>query len=204
MKKRAKQQMGLFGDEPEPAPVKPKPVKPDNRWTMKASKEWLRERVNRGVTCPCCGQLAKVYKRPLNGAMALVLIRMASAPLEAMDGLGYFHVPSYLNNCGLTPEVAAAVRGDWAKLVHWDLIEAAPKVREDGSSRTGEWRLTQLGIAFVNRQVRVLSHLRIYDGSPLGLTGKYVWITEVLGDGFSYEELMKDASAEPRLGGEDG
>lgn len=196
MKKRFVQ-MGLYGDEPEPREPKARAQRPNGRWALGTVREWLRDRVNAGVTCPCCGQHAKVYKRPLNGSMAHALLLLSRAPLSAMDAHGFVHMPSYLNGCGLSPKTAAAIRGDWAKLVHWDLIEPAPKNREDGSARTGEWRITTLGIGFANRQVRVLSHLRIYNQEPLGLTGKHVWITDVLGKEFDYEEIMATAEDNP-------
>lgn len=196
MKKR-RGQTEMFDEEPLTDPPDPRP-RPN--WTLKRVREWLRVHVNVGTDCPCCGQHAKVYKRPLNGSMAYTLILMSRAPLEVMDEKGYFHVPSFLNSrfCGLDARTTAAIRGDWAKLVHWDLIEHAPREREDGSARTGEWRVTALGVAFASGQVRVLSHLRIYNKKPLGLTGDHIWIKESLGKRFNYDEIMADATVEPR------
>lgn len=179
------------------APMVEAAVAPTRKWTLGSVRVWLRARVDKGTVCPCCGQHAKVYKRTLNSAMAYVLILMARTPLEDMDGHGYFHVPSYLNSIGLRPGVSAAIRGDWAKLVHWDLIEPAPKEREDGSSRTGYWRLTELGLSFVHRKVRVMSHVKIYDSKCIGLAGEHIHIHEALGKRFDYQEIMGDASDNP-------
>ena len=34
--------------------------------TLDEAKAWLRDQVDDGAHCPCCGQFAKVYKRRIH------------------------------------------------------------------------------------------------------------------------------------------
>ena len=38
--------------------------------TLDDAEQWVEDNREDGAECPCCGQLAKVYKRPLNVTMA--------------------------------------------------------------------------------------------------------------------------------------
>ena len=68
----------------------------------------------------------------------------------SVDAAEWLHVPSYIAEMVADhPRRAAAVRGDWAKLKFWGLIEEKPDVRDDGSPRVGYWRMTPLGRQFV-------------------------------------------------------
>jgi hypothetical protein len=164
--------------------------------TLEDAKKWLRVRFGKGAACPCCNQFVKLYKRSLNKSSAYVLLLMAcyfqGDPVEE-----WLHVPSYIAEMVADhPRRAAAVRGDWAKLKFWGLIEEKPEMRADGSPRVGYWRLTQLGRQFVKREVKVPSHVYIYNGSPLQRTVEnMITIDEALGTEFSYDEIMGDANA---------
>jgi hypothetical protein len=118
---------------------------------LRDAKNWLKLRSRKGARCPCCNQYVKVYKRALNSSMSFVLI-MLVRNFEAMGDKapdrGFVHVPSFLNEVGLRPEVAAAVRGDWAKLAHWGLIEGRPS--EGDKKYSGYWRPTFKGIDFAH------------------------------------------------------
>jgi len=157
-----------------------------NRTTLAQAKDWLRARVDVGAACPCCTQFAKVYKRKLNGAMAYVLILVSR-----YDGSDWIHVPSYINEQTKSPSVAAAVRGDWAKLTHWGLLEELAGERPDGSTRVGYYKITENGRRFTRDQLRVPRHIWIYDGRSLDRKDtETVSIVEVLGKKFNYSELM--------------
>lgn len=155
--------------------------------SLNSARAWLSERLDAGAECPCCGQLAKVYKRKLNGAMAYVLLLIARR-----DGDDWIHVPSYINAHEKRPGVAAAIRGDWAKLVHWGLLEELLGERPDGSTRVGYYRITERGRRFARGKLRVPRHIWIYDGRVLEHKDtETVSIREALGDKFDYSELMK-------------
>jgi len=158
--------------------------------SLEEAKKWLRERVKDGAKCPCCTQFAKVYKRKINSSMACVLTVVAKFFRRSPDP--WLHVPSYIESQPLPPKVRAAVRGDWAKLVYWRCLEAKPGEREDGSTRIGFWRITQVGMDFVSGTIQLPKYARIYDDRCLGLVGDRISITDALGDRFNYDELMKE------------
>jgi hypothetical protein len=148
--------------------------------TLATARDWLRERIDNGQHCPCCTQFAKVYRRKVTSPMARVLIAMHA---ERVDGTDVF---VNLPRLGLS-------RGDEAKARYWGLIEPMPDtVRDDGSTRTGWWRLTPYGRAFVRNQVKIPKYVRIYDGRCIGYADDdaEVSILDALGTRFNYSELM--------------
>lgn len=149
--------------------------------TLLEAKDTLREQVIAGdaVTCPCCTQLAKIYKRQIYARMAVALIRIYR---HGGDENGWLHVPSLLRERGFA---------DTTKLSYWGLIEPMPNVeRDDGSTRTGWWRITGTGRAFVRRQTTMPKYAHVYDGRVLRHDGAPMTIDDALGKGFDYDELM--------------
>ena len=162
--------------------------------TLEEAKKWLRARFGKGATCPCCNQFVKCYKRPMNKSMAYVLLLM-ECHFRGDVIEEWLHVPSYIAEMvSDNPRRAAAVRGDWAKLKFWGLIEEKPEVRSDGSPRVGYWKLTSLGRQFARRQVKVPSHVYIYNGEPLQrAVEEQITIDDALGTEFNYDEIMASA-----------
>ena len=165
--------------------------------SLEDAKKWLRARFAKGAPCPCCQQFVKLYRRPFNKSMAFVLLLIARyyrrydvRPEE------WLHVPSHINEVvASNPRRAAAVRGDWAKLKFWGLIEEKPETRADGSPRVGYWRLTELGRKFVNREVKVPSHVFIYNGEALERSvEQQITIDDALTTDFNYSEIMGEAT----------
>jgi hypothetical protein len=141
------------------------------------ARDQLRTMVEHGHECPCCHQLAKVYKRRINAGMAWGLIRMYR--VSAHD---WVHVPD-LNLPG----------GDMVKLRYWGLIENPPgERRDDGSPRSGKWRFTELGRQWVRGKATVPERARIYDEECLRLFGRQISIHDALGTKFDYRELMSE------------
>jgi hypothetical protein len=164
--------------------------------SLEDAKKWLRVRFGKGATCPCCNQFVKLYRRPLNKSMAYVLLLIARYYRRVgVKTDEWLHVPSYLAETAVgNPRRAAAIRGDWAKLKFWGLIEEKPETRADGSPRIGYWRMTQLGRQFVDREVKVSSHVYIYNGEPLQRSvDDQITIDDALGTEFSYVEIMSEA-----------
>jgi hypothetical protein len=140
------------------------------------AKAWLRSRVEDGARCPCCGQLAKVYRRRIHGTIARALIDLYHLGTEEDDY--WVHVPTRISP-------ACEV----GKARYWDLVEEATVSRDDGG-RAGWWRLTDKGVMFVRGLCFVPVHARIYDGRCLGFSGEMVSIADCLSDKFSYADLM--------------
>jgi len=80
--------------------------------------------------------------------------------------------------------------GDYAKLSYWDLLEAGEGERDDGSPRTGQFRVTGLGQSFVNAEAKVQSHALVYNGRLLRLDGDFIGVRKALRKRFNYDDLM--------------
>ena len=143
---------------------------------LSEAKERTLNQIEVGVECPCCGQFAKEYRRKLNSAMALYLIRLCK-----LTG-GYHHI----SEIGLVTG-----GGDFAKLKYYGFIEE--EINENTAKRTsGVWKLTPEGRAFARNESTVTSHFRIYNSKLLGFSGEQINIIDALGQRFNYEELMLD------------
>ena len=149
------------------------PPSPD--CTIAEARSWLRELVDDGAHCPVCTQFAKTYRRKIHATMARDLIHV-----YRKVGTDWFHV-----------RVIGGHPGDFAKLVYWRLIEPDEGVREDGSTRTGWWRITHAGVAWLSGRTRLPKYARIYDGRCMNLYGDPQTIRDALGARFNYDELMR-------------
>lgn len=145
--------------------------------TLAEARDLLRKFARDGHRCPCCSQLAKVYRRKINSGMARALVRMYRAA-----GLDWLHKPTVLKGFG------AAAR-DESLLRYWSLIVEEIEERPDGG-RSGWWRVTVAGEAFLRREVAVLKYALVYDGRLLKLEGPEVRIQECLGSKFDLGELL--------------
>lgn len=144
--------------------------------TLAEARDVLRTRVDDGERCPCCTQQAKVYARPIHASMAVGLIKLYRRPHDEFHEIAEFMQHREL--------------ADFAKLANWGLVTERPGVRADGSSRTGWWKITPLGVAFVEGRATVHRRARLYDGRCLGLIGEQASIRECLGSKFDYADLM--------------
>lgn len=151
----------------------------DDGASLGEARAWLREQAgDRGARCPCCTQLAKVYRRTIHYKMAADLIRAWRT-----HGQDWFHLRAATQYSG----------GDGAKLRYWDLMVEEPTRRPDGG-RAGWWSITDLGAWFVRGQVAVPKDAYVYDNRLLRLdAGRgMVRIRDTLGDHFDYDELMSN------------
>lgn len=144
--------------------------------TISQAKEYLKSNFDKGVDCPCCGQLVKLYHRPIYGSQAVSLINLYKL------GPGYHHISGF--NSGRTGG------GDFAKLRFWGLAKEQPN-EDDGKRTSGMWAITEKGIDWVLGTISVQKYVDIYNQKPISFSGDQVYIREVLGDKFNYEELMK-------------
>lgn len=160
------------------------PVSGDS--TLREARRLLRARlVAGGGECPCCRQLAKVYKRKLSSSMGYALV-LIYRYFEVYTDEAWLHVPTYLNGFGVV-----ARGGDWSKLVFWGMIEERPEDREDGCKHAGHWRITEKGKRFVRKVETAPKHLFFYNGQCVALSAEQTFIDEALGNHFHYDELMR-------------
>ena len=148
--------------------------------TVDEAARWVRDNRDEGVTCPCCDQLAKVYRRPINSGMAVSLITMYRTARQEWQ-----HIPTTIG--GKSREEG--------KLRYWSLVEEQRTVKRDDGGRAGFWRVTDLGAAFVLGRVTVPKYARIYNKVCLALEGEQVTIQDALGTKFNYMELMHGVAA---------
>lgn len=158
--------------------------------TLGEAKELLRERLDEGDRCPCCTQRAQVYPRAVHSSMARGLIK-----LYRRQPVGSYHeILLFMSRNEL---------GDFAKFVYWDLVAEQPSIRDDGSTRTGFWKITPAGVAFVEGTLTIAKYARVYDGRCLGLAGPQVSIRDCLGQKFNYAALMGHDASERALKAEE-
>lgn len=143
-----------------------------------------------GVKCPCCDQLAKIYRRPFNGTMLYALVLIERFSRTSPSPTDWVHVPSYLSEHA-TGRMAVAVRGgDWAKLKFWGFLEEKSEVRDDGSDRAGWWRITQTGRAFLHGQFYAPAAFYLYNGECRGFDEGLVLVRDIKSKHFDFNELM--------------
>lgn len=150
--------------------------------TLREVRDWLRTQAQDGAKCPCCRQNVKIYKRSLSNAPARTMIALYRHDAHR----DFVFLPPILDGMKGTPH-----QGGYCTLGHyWDLLEQAEGIREDGSSRVGWWKLTDLGARFVRGAATVPKYAHIYNGRRLRLDGPEVTIRQALGRKFNYDDLM--------------
>lgn len=144
------------------------------------------------VSCPICERPYNRNHRSLYGSMAVSLI--AIYDYYAANGWDAppLKVQDYLHQALPKLMASAAKGGDYAKLTVWPLIVAVDGERADGSKRIGYFKITQLGIDFVERKVAVHSRFWEWPGSRrvLDTSSPKIYIDEALGEKFDYASLM--------------
>lgn len=131
----------------------------------KKFKRLKSKELRKGMTCPCCGQFAKIYKRRLDSSMVNGLRTMFEC---------FGRQPFSVN------DLLASSR-EAGKLAYWHLVDA-------GETR-GTWRVSPLGEKFLHGEASVSSHVEVYNGTPLRMVGPSVFADEIV-EGFNYAELM--------------
>lgn len=147
----------------------------DPKVPLGEAQDWVRQRIEDGVHCPCCTQYAKVYRRKLNRRIALTMIAMYRKSRK-----GWVYLPTI---GGSKLDVPSARSGEVSFAQHWGLIQR--------SEDRGYWQITELGESFLLNGVKIPKYARIYDGRLLNLDPEQtVSIVDVLGIDFDYNELM--------------
>lgn len=140
--------------------------------------EWRKTVEGKGGSCPCCGRWGRVYRRPLNATMArsLVWLCLASQSEDWVD------VPKTAPRWLVQSNQLPSLR--W-----WDLVVRLASEDED-KKHSGFWKPTPLGRAFCKGEATVKRCVYTYAGCFEKFGGADVKITDCLGEGFSYSEVM--------------
>jgi hypothetical protein len=168
--------------------IRPDRVSPPERsakptQTVTDAWDYIEAHLADGCACPACGQNCKVYKRKLYSNYALFLVTLVRAWAESQDDWIHY------KDCKFTSR-------DYSYLQKWGLIKSKPVDAKSKGSSSGYWKPTQRGVAFANGRMDVPSHVYLWDNEIRteygvdGFTDVYVSITDALGDGFDYDELM--------------
>lgn len=145
--------------------------------TLSEAKNILRNNWEKGISCPCCGQFVKQYRRKLNAGMAYTLIKASKL---TGDLEGWVHVNQM-----------RATTNDYPYLRYWGLLEEKTKNSEvTDKKNSGYWRVTLKGRLFINGDITVDSHIKIYNSQFYGFDGEQVTIKNCLGNKFDHKELM--------------
>jgi hypothetical protein len=134
-----------------------------------------------GYRCPCCNSFIKSYRRKLNCNMALCLVALVKHKIN-----GFVKVEEFLLNHGYQR------CGDFSYLVHWKFLEKMKVKREDGSNRNGFYKITSLGIMFVEGKITAKEKIIIRQNKFEGYDGGEVTIKQALETKFNYEQLMSN------------
>ncbi len=155
--------------------------------SLRQAREDLMANIDKGVVCPCCGQLAKVYKRKLNKKMAEWLVWLVGK---------YLHSTGHIPSNWIDVKESRVRGGDYAKLALWGLAKRKP-VEEGAKSRTsGLWKPTPIGIDFAIGRRRAPSHLFVFNNSVVGESETTISIKEAMGEGFDYQDVYYWSSGE--------
>jgi hypothetical protein len=139
---------------------------------LQGQKDKFFEQLKTGESCYCplCERHAKIYRRKIHASMAKALLEV----LKLGGDAEYFHY-SVLT--------VPALSGDFAKLVHWGLIQQKPDC-------LGFWLVTEKGVEFAKKQTTVPKYVFLWEGVPMKYSDEQVNIIQALGDKYSYSEIM--------------
>jgi hypothetical protein len=148
---------------------KPGPLEP-----LLEAKKWVQAERAEGVTCPCCDQFVKVYRRGLHKTMVGSLVQMYRS-----HGQRWAHLLR-----------SGSKGGDEAKLRYWGLLEEETSINREDGGRAGYWRVTDRGVAFIRGAAIVPRYSLVFNAECIGHDGELIDIHKALGERFHYEELM--------------
>ena len=149
--------------------------------TVEEARVRVVANLKKGMRCPCCGQLAKKYKRHLNWSMARALIWLVRASPHREDGwVDLADAPKFVHESR-----------ELAKLAHWKLIEEKPAASKRGARCPGIWRPTARGIRFAKAEIALSSWVMLYDNRILEFSKKPITIIKALGKKFNFDELWR-------------
>jgi len=146
--------------------------------TLQEAKKIIDDGIKKGVRCPCCNQLCKLYHTALRANNAILLI--AIYKLQISSGREWVHILNELN-----PN-----NGDYAKLRHWGLLKPRGDAPEKDVKSSGYWSITEKGKKFVLGQILVPSYVYLFNNKKYGESETMTDIKSSLGKKFSWRELM--------------
>jgi hypothetical protein len=155
-------------------------MRPESEKTLVDAAIEFRRALEKGekLDCPCCRRYAQIYKRRINKSMAIDLIN--AVRLKAYRD--FVHIRDIqANHSG---------GGDFAKLRWWKLVEQ--QTNDDETKRdSGLWKVTQLGLDFMQGLVDLPESVTVYDNEVLSVSDKLKSFKECLKEPFDYQEILR-------------
>jgi len=157
-----------------------------------ASAEDIREYVmagrheSKGVICPSCDRLAKVYHYSLNSGQARCLVGMYYLTKKFNPEDGWIHITkAFAQELNLNANTLA-----YTRLSFWGMLEPARENPDPTKNASGLWRLTDKGTQFVEGRITVPRSVIIYSNTLLGVSDDTTDIETAVDNKFNYQELM--------------
>lgn len=137
--------------------------------TVHEATKLLVQNIEKGMSCPCCGQFAKAYKRRVRGNHVRFLFDVVRHSTEEQPWVHY-------TKCQYAGR-------DYAYLRHYGLAE----VKE----REGLWKLTDTGGRFLVGKVTIPEWILVFNNAVVAQADEQVGVRDCLASaGFDYDELM--------------
>ncbi len=133
-----------------------------------------------GMTCTCCNQFVKLYRRKVNAEQArslIWLVRFASQERR------------WINLAREAPRFVIENR-ELPRLWYWGLVEQHREVPK-GKRTSGLWRPRLPAIGYTHLRLSIPKYALIFDKTLYGFEGPRLNIKSALGTKFDYYELMR-------------
>jgi hypothetical protein len=159
--------------------------------TLEAARAEVMEGRQRakGIVCPCCDQLAKLYPRQICGTQVDGLAAMVA--YSERYGYDWIRVAKFLARL---PNARRFAGGDiMFKLVYWDLLEKRVETSKNDigtTTRKGFARVTERGRRFIREGLEVPRVAYVYNGAVVAHSKDTVTVRQIEGTTFDYDELM--------------
>lgn len=134
-----------------------------------------------GGHCPCCDRWGKIYSRSLNETMARSLLWLVN---QGSNG-DWIDVPQHAPRWLVRSNQLPTLR--W-----WGLVERL-ETDDKTKKHSGFWRVTGLGLLFVQNQLEVPKKVYTYNAEVESFGEELVTIEDCVG-GFDYSAVMERAA----------
>lgn len=159
-------------------PVEAPVIAVDENESLASAHQQVWAELDKGVFCPCCQRNARRYPRPLHAEMATFLVRLVRA---AETTKRWLHLREILPGGSTAPKAST----DGSYLVLWGLVKRHPE-------RTGLYRPTPAGVAFVRGRTTVPKIAWVYDGRASHFSQEVVGIRQALEDKLDVLAMLGD------------
>jgi len=144
--------------------------------SLNEARDYVQKNIKKGVQCPCCGQTAALRKRSIRRDWSLWLIELWRLGSDQ----------EWVSAADIAKRIPNWTGGDYAKLRFWGMIEPKPNDKDPTKNQSGIWRITDKGIQFVKKQLRVPSTALVYNNKCFGFSNDPVSIEDTLKESFDW------------------